>query len=47
MVHNNHGNLLSIHMLTYLYNRFEAISKIFHGAENLLLAGFCYFYKVI
>ena len=47
MVHDCHGNLISIYTLTDLLKRFEAISKIFHGGQKLLLAGFCYFYEVL
>ena len=47
MVHDFHGNLISIYILTYLLKRFEVISKIFHGGENFLSAGFCYFKKVL
>ena len=33
--------------LTYVMKPFSAISKIFHSRENLLVAGFYYFYKVL
>ena len=37
MVHDYHGNLISMYILTYLSKCFEPISKIFHGGENRFL----------